>query len=204
MDAHWFKARSRAKGLTIIDLGDVIGRDRSAVSRFYTGRQVMTFDQARKIADALEEPLPEVLARAGIANAREAQQLTPGFSDSDAALWVPAVGVDRSCDDQIADALGRKPGVDVWEVRGRSLSLIGYLPGDRILVDTGAADRALSGDAVIAQVYDWAQGSAKTLLRQLQTPVLVSHSPDAGDWKAHVVDQDRVIIKGVVRASWRR
>lgn len=164
----------------------------------------MTFDQARKIAEALGEPLPEVLARAGIADAREAQQLAPGFSDSDAAAWVPAPTEDRAVDDRIADALGRRPGVDIWTVRGNALSLRGYLVGDKLLVDTTARDRAKSGDAVIAQVYDWAHGTAKTLLRQLQAPVLISHSPDAADWRPYVVDQDRVVIMGVVIGAWRR
>ncbi|MEC9434644.1 MAG: helix-turn-helix domain-containing protein [Pseudomonadota bacterium] len=203
MDAEWFKQQQRRKGLTIVDLGEAIGRDRSIVSRFYTGRQKMSFEQAEKLAEVLDVPLSEVLARAGIAERRVAQELEPGFRESDAAVWVPKADGEQDQDSLAARALGLRPGADVWVVKGKSLLLLGYAPGDRILVDGHRASHVKSGDVVIAQVYDWHSGSAKTILRQYQQPVLIAHSVDQSDWKPYVVDQDNVSIRGVVIASWR-
>lgn len=203
MDVEWFKRQQRQKGLTIVDLGDAIGRDRSIVSRFYTGRQKMSFEQAERIAEVLEVPLAEVLTRAGIAERRIAQELEPGFRDSDAAVWVPKATSGGDRDAKMAEVLGLRPGVDIWEVRGKSLMLLGFFPGDKILVDSHLAPKAKTGDVVVAQVYDRHMGTAKTLLRQLQQPVLISHSTEPSDWKPYVVDQDNVNISGVIIASWR-
>jgi hypothetical protein len=58
------------------------------------------------------------------------------------------------------------------------------------------------GDVVIAQVYDRG-GSAKTVLRRFEPPVLVAASMDPEDWRVHVVDGNNVLIRGKVVASWR-
>lgn len=203
MDAAWFKAQQRRAGLTIVDLGEAIGKDRSIISRFYTGRQQMTFAQAEKMAAALDVPLSEVLARAGITAPDTAQQLDPGFRESEAVVWIPKGDSEAVADKCIAAALGQTAGLDVWTVKGHSLALSGYLPGDRILVDMRHGADARSGDVVVAQVYDVMSGTAKTLLRQYQRPALVSHSADPADWKVYVVDQENVAIRGVVTACWR-
>lgn len=203
MDAAWFKAQQKRAGVTIVDLGEAIGRDRSIISRFYTGRQTMTLKQAEQIAAALDVPLAEVVTRAGLASASTAQELQPGFNESEAAVWIPRNDATAQTEKAVAAALGLKSGMDVWTVRGRSLALAGYLPGDRVLVDGKLADVAKSGDFVIAQAYDLHSGTATTLLRQYQRPALISHSPDPSDWRVYIVDDDRVTIRGVVTASWR-
>ena len=80
---------------------------------------------------------------------------------------------------------------------------MGYMPGDYILVDTNAADRARQGDAVIAQIYDNSAGSATTLLRRFEPPVLVAASMEPDERRVHIVDGTNVIIRGKVVASWR-
>jgi transcriptional regulator with XRE-family HTH domain len=205
MDEKWFKTQQKKVGITADEIAAIIGRDRSVVSRVYTGRQRMSLELARAFAEALQVPLATVLEKAGAADAPVAQQLAPGFGESDAAPWLDAP---RPNDPNraIATALGAdRPGVDVWRVKGMAMALAGYLMGDFILVETPAADRARAGDVVLAQVYR-ATGrdmTARTILRRLEPPVLVAASADPEDGRVHVVDGVNVLVRGKVISSWR-
>lgn len=206
MDTLWFKRAQKRAGVTSWDLGEAIGRDRTVISRLINGTQTMTIDQARAFAKALNEPLEEVMHRAGLLQEDEKPLAQPGFRDAEAAPWVPRQEMSREDRDRqlrFAAHLGMQKGVDVWEVKTRAMALAGYLPGDKLLVDLRAPERARDGSIVVAQVYDLDQGSAKTVLRQYQRPALVAHSAAPDDWKAWVVDERNVSIRGVVAASWR-
>lgn len=202
IDDKWFRAAQRRAGVTAEDVANRLGKDRSLVSRIYVGRQAMKLDEAKIFAEILNEPLDEVLRRAGVADAPTAQALTPGFSESDAAAWVPKPNEGRNIE-AIALAFGKRPGVDVWQVRGRSMELQGLMPGDFMLVDTHAAERAKAGDTVVAQVYDNARGKAVTVLRRLEPPVLVAASLEPEERRIHIVDDVNVVVRGKVISSWR-
>lgn len=202
IDDKWFKAAQRRAGVTAEDVAKRLGKDRSLVSRIYVGRQAMKLEEAKIFAEVLEQPLDEVLRRAGVTDTPTVQVLTPGFSDSDAVSWVPKQGEGRDVE-AIASAFGARPGVDIWQVRTNSMSLQGLLPGDYMLVDTHAADRVKPGDVVIAQLYDNARGKAVTILRRFEPPVLVAASSDPDERRVHVVDALNVVIRGKVTASWR-
>ncbi|MEM9726076.1 MAG: hypothetical protein AAF909_11500 [Pseudomonadota bacterium] len=166
----------------------------------------MTTEQARAFAEALNEPLDEVLHRAGLLTEEEKPVAQPGFRDAEAAPWVPPQQLNREDRDRqlrFAAHLGMQKGVDVWEVKTNAMALAGYLPGDMMLVDLRAPDRATDGSVVVAQVYDLERGSAKTVLRRFQRPALVAHSAEPDDWKVAVVDDRSASIRGVVIASWR-
>jgi SOS-response transcriptional repressor LexA len=201
MDTMWFKAAQRRAGLTSFDLGEAIGRDRSVISRIINGSQRLTLDQARILAERLAVTLPELLEKAGLADQPTAQQLAPGFAESDAAPWVPGPGMSEVREvPTVAQALGGgRPGVDVWRVKGTAMSQHGLLPGDYMLVDTHQAERVKSGDVVVAQVYN--RTGATTVLRAFAPPVLLSADP--ADYQVHVVDGVNVVIRGKVTASWR-
>lgn len=203
MNAGWFKSRQRELGVTSFDLGAALGRDRTVVARIYSGRQRMTLDQAHVFADQLKVPLAEVIERAGIAGRATAREIAHGFAEGDAAPWSPSIAARDSQDALLARALGLRPGVEVWTVNSACMSLAGFMPGDKIVVDTVHADEVRSGDAVLAQIYDVTTGSARTVFRQYQQPALVSHSPDRDDWRVHLVDKSTVAIVGVITASWR-
>ncbi len=200
MDAQWFKALQRKADVTSFDLGAAIGRDRSVISRIINGSQRMTLDQARIFADRLGVPLNEMVEKGGLANGTVAQQLAPGFADSDAAPWA-GQGAEGDRTRRIAELYGARPGVDVWQVKGRGMAFAGYLPGDFILVDTHAAERVRRGDDVVAQVYRGA--GARTVFRRYEPPVLVPMTCDPEDQGVLVVDGDNVVIRGKVVASWR-
>lgn len=203
MDKQWFQSLQRRRGVTSFDLGERLGRDRTIVARILGGRQKMTFDQAKVFAEALDVPLPDVLERAGITDPASAQQAQPGFREADAAPWIPSNNGRDDRHQKMALDLGQRPGIDVWTVNNRSMALAGYLPGDKMLVDTRNPTAARTGDVVVAQVYDWQNGTAKTVLRQFQRPALVAHSADPEHWISHIVDDNNVAIRGIVRSSWR-
>jgi len=202
MDAEWFKKRQKALGLTSFDLGRVISRDRSAISKIINGTQRLTFEQAQSLAAALQVPLPEMLARSGLAGPTQARQAEPGFSESDAAAWIPGPGLgEGAAVRSVAEAMGQRPGVDVWRVKSRAMALAGMLVGDFFLLDTFQAERVRPGDVVVAQVYS--RTVATTVMRRFEPPVLVAASIDPEDGRVHVVDGVNVVVRGKVVASWR-
>ena len=202
IDEKWFKQQQRRMGVTSEDIAQRAGRTRTSISNIYTGRQRMSLDWAKVFAEVLQQPLDEVLRRAGVTDEPTAQALAPGFSDSDASAWVPKAGEAGNAQ-IIASAFGARPGVDVWQVRGGAMALQGLLPGDFMLVDTHAAERARAGDTVIAQVYDNVRNRAVTILRRLEPPVLVAASADIDERRVYVVDGVNVVIRGKVTPSWR-
>lgn len=200
MDDKWFKAQQKRVGVTAEDIARKRGLSRVNVSHILTGRQAMSLDWAKAFAEVLQVPLATVLEKAGATDPATAQQLNPGFAESDAAPFVSR-GMEDRAPMTLAAAFGAKPGVDVWTVRGRGMALAGYMPGDFILVDTHAAERVKAGDAVIAQVYG--RNGARTVFRRFEPPVLVSAGTDPNDGGVHVVDGENVVIRGKVVASWR-
>lgn len=201
MDAAWFKKHQKKQGVTADKIAARLGRDRSNVSKILAGKQRMTLDWASAFADVLDLPLDQVLEHAGELGEEQARSLRPGFSEGDATPFggKPATGMSRD----LAEALGAgRAGRDIWEVQTNALLYRGYRRGDMILVDTHAAERARAGDIVLAQVYDMSVGAALTLLREYRPPVLIACGPSE-DERVHVVDGVNVVIRGIVRASWR-
>lgn len=96
--------------------------------------------------------------------------------------------------------MGRN-GVDPWVLRSRCLETAGYLPGDVLMVDLNS--RPELGDVVCAQVYD-RTGKAETVFRLFEDPFLVAATFDASLIKPLLIDNDRVLVRGVVIASLRQ
>lgn len=203
MDDKWFKNQQKLVGVTADDIARRAGRDRSVVSHIYTGRQKMSLDWAKAFAEVLQVPIATVLEKAGVAEPAVARELQPGFADSDVAPWHGGEAESREVT-QIALALGRGDGVEVWQVRRGSLALMGYLPGDFLLVDTYASERTRAGDAVVARIHDNSSSRAVTALRRHEPPVLVAASSDLADRRVHVVDGTNVVIAGKIIGSWRK
>ena len=115
------------------------------------------------------------------------QFIAEGVADADFLKALQALIADR-------------PGIDPWTLRTRSLELEGFMPGDIVLVDLNASPRP--GDAVCAQVYDRGHTKAETVMRVFQNagPVnlLVTRTMDPHPAKPLVVDNDRVLIRGVL------
>lgn len=202
MDDKWFKQQQKIAGVTADQIALAIGRDRSVVSRVYTGRQKMTLDLAKAFSEVLQVPIATVLEKAGLTDEPIATQITPGFAESDAAPFTPTPAQTDQMK-TIATALGAtRPGIDIWRVKSNAMALGGLLDGDYILVDMHQSERTRAGDVVIAQLYQ-RNGTAITVLRRFEPPVLVAASADPSDMRVHVVDGENVVIRGKVIASWR-
>ncbi len=151
-------------------------------------------------------PQAEVLALAGLDRYEIDEAIrVQGLSQSDVVQYLapPANGAVTGGSAALRDALwpGRA-NADLWQVKSRALELAGYLPGDFVVVDL---DRApAGGDVVCAQVYDWDTRTAQTILRLYEPPFLMPASQSALFRKPEIVDDDRVVIKGVVVASARQ
>lgn len=203
MDVMWFKKQQKKAGVTAEDIAAKLGRHHSVISRIYNGRQRMSLDWAKAFAETLDLPLNEILKRAGALDAMRAQELEPGFSDSDAAVW-RGQEPERRKTQSVTEALGLdRPGIDIWQVKSGAMALQGLLPGDMMAVDQNAAEHVRAGDTVIAQRYDHTLGVAVTLLRRFEPPVLVAASSAPEDRRVHVVDGDNVVVRGKVLAAWR-
>lgn len=200
MDILWFKQQQKKAGVTADEIARKMGRTRANVSHILTGRQRMSLDWAKAFADVLQVPLATVLEKAGVTDAPTAQQVRPGFAEGDAEPFTHGPGLAEAAQTRsIAQLLGERPGVDVWQVRSPAMQLAGLVPGDMMLVDTHAAERVRPGDVVVAQVYG--RDNATTVLRRFDPPVLVAAG--CGAEKVHVVDGVNVVIRGKVVASWR-
>lgn len=90
---------------------------------------------------------------------------------------------------------------DIWVLRSPALVDIGYMPGDFVRVDGHATPKP--GDIICAQLYDAANGTARTIMRQYLPPYLVARSPESRFAKPVLTEADRVTIMGTVVESWR-
>lgn len=110
---------------------------------------------------------------------------------------------------ELADAptqfagLSLTPNQFVREINTRALDLAGYVPGDQILIDMSVLARA--DDVVIAQVYNFQNGGAETVIRLYDPPYLVTETTDLqARAKPLLVDDERVKIMGTVVCTLRQ
>lgn len=106
----------------------------------------------------------------------------------------------EAVDGAIKALQGDRNGIDPWVLKSRSLEAAGYLPGDVLIVDLNA--RPEPGDVVCAQVYDRA-GRVETVFRIFEDPFLMAATLDRSLIKPLLIDNDRVVVRGVVTASLR-
>lgn len=196
IDTEWFKQRHLAVGISQGAAAERLGRAPTFFTRVYSGQQRLRPDEAMQLAEILKVPVSEIRRRAGLAGAE-------AIPDGDAARWAPEdPEAGKAAAEMTAALAGGRAGVDTWRVSTSAMQLAGYVEGDIILVDTHRVAPA-PGAVVLAQVYDWQLGSAMTLLRRYDPPVIMAASADAREWKPYVVDGTNVLIVGIVVASWR-
>ncbi len=121
------------------------------------------------------------------------------FAENDGIPYspVPQSPVARA----IAALVGDRVATDPWQIRNRALEDVGVLPGDVVIVDLNETPKA--GDVVCAQSYRWSEGKAETIFRIYEPPYIVAASRDSATRRPMLVDDDRVVIKGVVIATLR-
>lgn len=118
---------------------------------------------------------------------------------ADEAMPYEWKGGDPNADTLKAMMAGRRA-ADAWVIRSRALDVMGYMPGDIVIVEIGRPPQI--GDIVCAQVnIDTKRGTAETVMRIFQRAgaslMLMAASNDPLLQQPIAVD-DRVEIRGVV------
>jgi hypothetical protein len=83
---------------------------------------------------------------------------------------------------------------ELWQLRSRALECDGFRPGDVVVVDYGQSPRA--GDFVCAEVH-WPNAD-QVLMRVYEPPYLVASTFDVSLRKPLTVDNDHVIVRGLI------
>ncbi|MGL4396635.1 MAG: hypothetical protein ACRCS9_08865 [Hyphomicrobium sp.] len=195
----WLTAVLESTGETPTALARKAGLAQSTLTRFLNSDDSpnLSLRSVAKIAHAAGMDPP------GIAASIAPRATQPGrgnFSSPDAAPY--QIDETDTFDLAIKTLLSTRRAADAWTLSSTALVTAGYLPGDILLVDLNATPKA--GDVVCAQAYRWNEGRAETVFRIFEPPYLVSTSADPAVRKPLLVDNDRVIIKGVVVGMLRR
>jgi transcriptional regulator with XRE-family HTH domain len=186
---HAFIAKVMAKtGWSQSDLAARAGIDPSTLSRFLSkGRELrLTTIQRIAIASGVsfgDEPLPQ---SQGLS---EGEALPYEFIAQDRR----AVAIRLLCE--------QHENCDAWILKSRALESLGHMPGDVMIV--GLNETPHIGDIICAQIYDWNKGGAETVFRIYQPPALIAATQDASLLKPYLLDDNTVVIKGVVLHSLR-
>lgn len=88
MDSEWFQNRMDEKGLTQEDVGQEIHRDRSVVSRIFSGEVSLQLSDVQGFARILETCPIEILYRAGLWDTRPELYLAPVINSVEAGSFV--------------------------------------------------------------------------------------------------------------------
>lgn len=125
-----------------------------------------------------------------------------GLSEPEAeAFSIDAPEADRELAELVRAYVKARNHMATWTMRSRALEHAGFLPGDVLIVDIN--ERARAHDVVCAQIYDWNVVKAETVFRIFEPPYLIAASGQPDLMKPLLVDDDRVVIKGVVVHSMR-
>lgn len=195
----WISDILRRTGETPSALARRAGLATTTLTRFLNdpGAPMLTLRSIAKIAHVSDTPpigTPAVPARARIGGFGEQEAEKYEFSESGTPL-----------DKAVRALIGGRSAADPWVLKTRALEMLGYRPGDICIVDLNA--KAASGNPVCAQSYNWEHGRAETVFRVYEPPYLVAMTADPSlaelIRKPLLVDNDRVIIKGVVTDSLR-
>lgn len=195
IDTEWFKQRHLEVGISQGAAAERLGRAPTFFTRVYSGQQRLRPEEIERLADILQVPVSEIRRRANLSGA----EIT---ADGDVIPWAAEDAADQCTGDVLALLMRDRAGVEPWRVSTSAMQLAGYIEGDLILVDR-TRSTPIAGNIVLAQVYDWHLGSAKTLLRRYDPPVITAASADPRGARPYIVDGTNVTVVGTVVASWR-
>lgn len=89
----------------------------------------------------------------------------------------------------------------LWQVKGAAMEGAGLSDGDQVIVDLNAAPER--GNLVLAQLYDWTLGTARTVFRLWDPPYLVAASRTPLEHRPELAGE-QAQVKGVVLFSIRQ
>lgn len=212
VDSEWFKARKKERRVTDTQLAEALGVERSVANKVVNGSVAFNAKRADAVARLLDQPVDQILFRAGITSAAFADRPVATGSDEvvviqklDLSLsmgpgtliddWVEAEPV--SFDLAFLRAITRAPSERLKLVTGIGDSMYPTLAyGDAIMIDT--TDRALARQDGIYWINLYGAAGIKRLRTIGQGRVLVkSDNPAVDDQEVSAED---LRIEG--RAVW--
>lgn len=191
----WINAILEHRGWNRTRLAREAGLDPSALSRFFNDKH----NKAQLQTNSIER----ISSVGGIPPYQTAPApRVSGLAESEAEPLSIPLDTQYSEPFQLAlNSIRRsRNGLDGWVMKSRALELEGYMPGDIVFVDLN--ERPRHGDAVCAQIYD-RHGKAETVFRIYEHPFLVSASTDPATRRPLLVDNNSVVIRGVIVSSIR-
>lgn len=191
---EWIRAVVQHLGVTASELARRANRAPSTINRFLNDPD---YD------GILSPPVIADIAKVASIKPMEFPGRRAGFGEVEAVPFEPPENV-SAIDGSIRairELCSARAGRDPWRMQSAVLDMAGILPGDVIIVDLNK--RPKSGDLVCAQVYDWRAKTADTIMRLYDAPFLVSQSHTMPSAKPLMVDDETVVIKGVIDAVLR-
>lgn len=150
---------------------------------------------------------PHILSTGTIAKISRAFKIpAPGAYSDDA---MPAIAAPEAApyafdgpaefDNVVRAFVAARPEREAWQLSTRALELVGYVPGDVVIIDRDVQPQA--GDVVCAQVYDFRAVRAQLVWRRYQPPFLFAAS--ASPELVKPLPADDAAIQGTVVMSFR-
>lgn len=183
----WLKAMASQMGISPSRLALNAGMAASTLTRYLN-------DTSGKVG-ITQSSLEAVAAYTGFRPHQFPGRNRAGFSEPDATQFDKETLNLPAWIRQAVDAARKdRNGVEAWVMKGAALDGLGVLPNDVVIIDHNMKPKA--GDIVLAQVVDYATGTAETVMRVYQPPFIIGHSIRLGPLRPEHVDEDRVQISG--------
>lgn len=187
----WLEDLLEKSGLSAYALAKQIGKSPSTITRAVDPASKHTLSH-RTIMEIVQ-----ATGRPGPSGERAAGQARLPSNEIDGAPLELETG-DARVDDAVRYLCGAENALAPWRLNTRALEMMGYLPGDVVIVDLNG--QAQAGDIVAAQNY---KGRVETIFRIFTPPFLVAAATDRVPRPPMLVDNDTVSIRGVVVAMFR-
>jgi hypothetical protein len=195
------KERAKAQRKPLARLSKAIGKNHSYLQQFiergvpqslpekqrYALAEALDLDESELRDPTIRTGPPAVLPKRKELGMNDGERIDPGAAPK-----------------AVAEALAsflRSASTEAWRIITDMIEAAGYLPGDFVVVDLKRQPTA--GDVVLAEIID--DRRREVVFRISAPPYLLaaSHARRAMAMKPILVDNDRVIIKGVVVGSIR-
>lgn len=190
----WLRAVLQHKGWAGIDLARAIEAHPSTINKFLND-PAATHTLSPKSLKAIERAtgFPPLTFPGGPAR-RPTEPEAVSFGEENTG--------DEALDRIVVELTRGENAIDPWILKGRALEAAGFMEGDVLLVNLSEKPRV--NDVVCAQIHDWQRGRAETVFRIYQPPYLIAATSSAELMRPFLVDDDRVVIMGVVMQSLRQ
>lgn len=190
----WLDNIISSSGLTLTDIARRAGLNPSTLSRFHANDDsghTLTSRSVKKIEDATGVPAYEQRIRPSMAFFSEEEGEPYIFNEKTQDIMIHALRA-------VAD---RSKAVELWTLKTTALSAAGFDRGDVVVVDR--EEKVRPGDAVCALKFDHRRGISETVFRVYRTPYLLTALADGQPGLPDIVDNENVVIKGVVVGGCR-